>query len=107
MANMGEVNEASTAYFTVSFYDKYGELADPSAISYRIDCLTNGQEVLDDTVVGSPSSTIEITISPTDSAIINPANEVEEREVSIIASGGGIVQVQDKVQFTVRNLRFK
>jgi len=107
MASVGTVNEASTAYLTVSFYDKDGELADPSSISYRIDCLTNGQEVKDDTAVVPAAATVEITISSTDTAIINAANEVEEKEVSIIGSGGGIVQVQEKCQFTVRNLRFK
>ena len=100
------VNEESTAYLTVQFKDKDGNLAAPSSASYRIDCLTNGQEVRGDTAL-TPASSIEITLTDTDYAIIDQTNSVERRLVTIMASYGAGDDINDEYEHDLKNLRKK
>ena len=46
---MERVNEKSTAYLAVTFRDKAGTAQAPVTASYRIDDVTTGQQVRDDT----------------------------------------------------------
>ena len=100
------VNESTTAYLTVKFTDKTGEPAAPSSISYRIDCLTNNEEVRDDTVVTPPAAEIEIKLTPDDNAIINPDNGLERRCVTIKATYGEEGdEINEEYIYNVKNLR--
>jgi len=98
------VNEKSTAYLTVTFKDKDGALEAPSSASYRIDCLTNGQEVRGDTAL-TPGATIEITLSPADNAIIDQDNEVERRLVTVTGTYGASDTIHQEYEYNVKNLR--
>jgi hypothetical protein len=98
------VNEDSTAYLTVTFLDKDGTAAVPSSASYRIDCLTNASEVKDDTVL-TPASSIEITLSAADNAIITQTNAIERRLVTVFATYGASDGVKDEYEYNVQNMR--
>lgn len=100
---MDIVNEGSTAYLTVTFLDKAGAQAAPTSISYRIDCLTNAQEVKDDTAVVAGAS-VEITLTPADNAIIAAANSQERRLVTVTATYGASDAVKADYEYRVRNL---
>lgn len=97
------VNEGSTAYLTVAFTDKNGAAAAPTTVTYRIDCLTNGTEVKDDTSL-SPGTSVEITITATENAIISQSNALEKRVVTVIGSYGTGDAVKNEYQYWVKNL---
>ena len=98
------INEDTTAYLTVSFTDKDGNAAVPSSASYRIDCLTTGQEVKDDTAL-TPASSIEITLSAADNAIITQTNAIERRLVTVWATYAGSEGVKDEYEYNLQNMR--
>ncbi|MCU0918727.1 MAG: hypothetical protein MUF16_00065 [Burkholderiaceae bacterium] len=79
------VNERTTAYLRVAFRDKDGTLAAPSAVVYRVDCLTTGQSIVPLTAV-PPSSEIEVTLTADDNAMRNPSNVAELRRVTVVAT---------------------
>jgi len=100
------VNEESTAYLTVTLLDKDGAEEAPSSATYRIDCLTNGQEIRDDTAL-TPAASIEITLGAADNAIINQENTTERRLVTVTASYGADDELNDEYEYNVKNLRKK
>jgi len=101
---MSEVLEKSTHYLTVDFFDKTGAAATPSAVTYRVDCLTTGQNVLTDTSVSAADS-VEITLSPTVNAMQGANNLREQRRVTVIAQYGGAGdQAVGTFDYSVRNV---
>lgn len=100
------VNEGTTAYLTVAFYDKTDVLAAPTTINYRVDDLASGTNIVASTAVGSPASSVEITLTAAANAILDSLNEYEVRVVTITASYGAGGQVQDQYRYRVRNLGF-
>lgn len=98
------VNEATTAYLTVTFLDKDGAQAAPSSVSYRIDCLTTGAAVRASTPVTPAASQVEITLDATDNAMQSTGNLTERRRVTVTASYGVGDQVQEQYDYLVKNL---
>lgn len=100
------INEKTTAYLPLAFRDKGGKLAAPTAITYRIDCLTTGQAVKAWSAL-SPAAEAEITLSASDNAILG-ANDRERRLVTVIAAYGpsNDDQVTGEFSYDVRNLKF-
>lgn len=100
------VNEDTTSYLTIQFFDKTGAAATPASISYRVDCLTNGREVRAWTSFpGTPASSIELTLTPGDNAILSPQNGSERRVIQIVASYGADDQYHGEFVYDVENLR--
>jgi hypothetical protein len=104
MAN--EVTEGTTAYLTVTFYDKNGVPSSPSSLSYRIDDVTGETPtvVRADTAIGAADS-VEITLTPADNAILAAANAEERRLVTVTATYGADDALQADYEYRVRNLR--
>lgn len=100
------INEKTTAYLPVSFRDKHGQLAAPSSITYRIDCLTSGRQVRAWTAL-SPAAQTEIVLTASDNAIFG-SSERERRLVTVVASYGSGTddQVTGDYTYDVRNLRY-
>lgn len=96
------VNEKSTAYLTVTCKDKAGAQAAPSALSYRIDCLTTGQVLLEDTALAAAAE-VEITLTPAQNAILG-GNQQERRRVTVQATYGAADAVNAEFEYVVRNL---
>ena len=97
------VNEKTTSYITISFRDKNGQLALPAAITYRLDCLSNGTVVLTDTVV-APATIIEVTMTPNQNAIINNTNSKENKRLTVTASYGASDSITSQYDYEVLNL---
>ena len=104
MATDKSVNEESTAFLTVSFYDKNDELTTPTTVSYRVDCLTNNSELRDWTGI-APASQVEITLDSNDNTIIDQWNFEEIRLVTIEAYYGVADKLTTTYKYLVRNLR--
>lgn len=97
------VNELSSSWLSVSFFDRLGAAAAPSSITCRIDCTTTGTAIRASTAV-TPAATVEIAITPTENRIINTANATERRRVTVIAVYGGADQLTEQIDYDVRNL---
>ena len=97
------VNEGSTAYVTATFRDKAGTVALPSAVTYRIDCITNNTQVRD-TTSATPATAVEITLTATDNAIIDPRRNRELRRVTVTGTYGDSDAVREQYDYWVRNL---
>jgi hypothetical protein len=104
MATDKSVNEESSAFLTVRFYDKNDELTTPSSIQYRLDCLTNNEEVRTWTAL-APASVIEIGLDATDNAIVDQWNHTELRIITIEAYYGVSDKLTTTFKYLVKNLR--
>jgi len=103
---VGKINEGSTAFLTISFYNKLGVLAVPTSATYRIDDVATSTAIKATTPLVGGSS-VELTISPTENRILSQANEYETREVTIIADFGAGEQMTSSMRYRVTNLLFK
>ncbi len=101
---MERVNEQSTAYVTAAFRDKTGAAATPTAISYRIDDVATGQEIRDDTAITPAASTVEITLTPADNAIVSATRPIEVHALTVTATYGDADAVRGVYLFEVANL---
>lgn len=101
------VNEGTTAYLAVAFKDKAGAPATPTAVEYRIDCLTSSRSVRSLTTVAAAAS-IEITLEPIDNLIFDASSTIERRRVTVVAryGAGSTDQVTGEHDYDVRNLPF-
>lgn len=97
------INEGSTGYLSVAFYDKANLPALPSSISYTVRCLTTGTVLRAPTSL-TPATSIEILLSPSDNAIQQAGNPYETRLVTVSASYGASDAINDDYTYQVRNL---
>ena len=101
---MEQVNERSTAYLTVTFKDKAGAAQQPTAASYRIDDVATGQEIRDDTAITPAASTVEITLTPADNAMVSATRPIEVHALTVTATYGDADAVRGVYLFEVANL---
>lgn len=97
------VDEGSAAELTVTFKDKDGQPEAPASLTYRVDCLTNNQQVRGDTAL-SPAATVTIQLTPSDNAIIDQNNAKEKRLVTVKANFGADDADNREYTYEVKNL---
>lgn len=76
----------------------------PSAVSYRLDCLTSGIQILDWTTV-TPGETVTVTVTATQNKIQQDYNRTERKQLTIAADYGLSTQFVDSIDWEVTNLR--
>lgn len=101
---MERVNERSTAYLSVTPKDKTGAAQVPTALTWRVDDVFTGAEILADTAVVGPGSTVELTLKPDYNRILSAANAIERRRVTVTAVYGVDDQVCSEYVYEVVNL---
>jgi hypothetical protein len=96
------VNELSTCYANFTFYDQYGNLYTPIAVSYRIDAPGYNVQILDWTVFsGALGTTIAIAVLGSQNAKQVETDPEELRKVTIkITLPGGNTRY-DKAYYTI------
>jgi len=104
------VNEKTTSKITIAFTDPDGAAAVPNSARYRVDCLTNDQEVRDWTDIESPGASATITLNETDNTIINTAQSEtsgyhESRLVTVEATYGTGDLCTSEYEYYVKSLR--
>lgn len=99
------VNERTTAYITVSFSDKAGLPAAPASATCKIHDVATGTEIRASTAL-TPATDIEITITPSENAVINPNLAVEKHVLTVVGTYGVSDQVTGRYYFNVRNLGY-
>jgi hypothetical protein len=97
-------NEGGTGYISADFQDKNETSQAPTSARYRIDCKTNGVQVRDWTAITAPQAVHEIMITSSDNAIIDPAQEVETKEITVEATYGVGDVIPGQVAYGVKNL---
>lgn len=100
-----EVNEQSTAYLTVEFRDKAGDLQAPSSARYRVDCPAPSSELRAWTALGAASS-VEIELNAEDNTMVNGNRPYELRRVTVEATYGADDKLVAEFDYRVRNLEF-
>jgi hypothetical protein len=101
---MARVNEKTTSYLTVKFYDKDKVLAAPSTITYTVYDVDTNTKIIDTTSV-TPGSTVEITLpGGTANVIVTTGKRIEKRRVTIQASYGGSDTLKENYFYEVVNL---
>ena len=82
------MKERTTGFLQVTLKGKSGRADEvPTAVSYRIDCITTGRSVRHATAA-QPLAEQEIMLSANDNTIINQSNETEVRRVTLTAIYG-------------------
>jgi hypothetical protein len=77
------MNERSTWITTVSFFDEDNDPVTPDSASYRIDDVSSGTEVREDTDIETLATTVEIEWEPADTAILDDSRMNEKKRLTI------------------------
>lgn len=103
MTTLPSVNENSTSYIDIEPKDKTGLSVVPKSLSYRIDCVNSGKNILPETSL-VPGIFVTITISPSLNKINNQANISEHQKVTVTGKYGDDDQVIEVFDYDVINL---
>lgn len=97
------VMEGTSAWVTVRFYDKAGNLAAPASATWQAHDLASGTELKAETAL-TPASTIEIAVPASVNEIVNERLAKETRRITIKASYGVDDKANAQFDYEVRNL---
>ena len=97
-----QIKQGSTAYLTYSPRDKNGDPDTPLSLTYRIDDLTSGTEILADTAL-TPGSSVEIVLPPSVNVTVGN-KRVQHRRVTVQATYGPDDGVNDEYEYQLINL---
>jgi len=101
-----DVSEGSTSIVTVAFTDENGSPFVPTEVYAQIDCDTEGSAIRAETIVSSPASSMQITVTPAENDIHDTTNEFEIHEITIRATYGTGQQLTGNAKWKVRNLEY-
>ena len=98
-----QVNEGSAFTTVAKFYDDSTELwtaSTPTSIRYRVDA---GNHVIRDWTTGTPGTSLTISLTSTDNAIVNDCSQVEPRTLTVQCDAGLSSQYSDTYEWSVKN----
>lgn len=99
------VKEGSAFTATAYFRDRATAAADaPTAVKYRVDCLTTGKVLADWTTVSAAAS-VSIPLTATHNAIQSQCNRYEVRQLTVAADPDTAEQARESVTYEVENIR--
>lgn len=98
MIEVAVVN-GSECYLSASFLDVNGNPYTPSSLSYRVDDLTNGVNVVSDTPVTPTGATAMITLSSNVNTMNAASAGTEERQVRLKVGVPGGSFRNDTIQY--------
>ena len=100
---MIQVNEGSDLAVEAIPLDNNGMPFTPTAMRYRIDCLTTGHNVLEYTDIAMPAESNIISVPGLLNAIIFDSNPRERKQMTVETTSGSAVR-NDVVDWEVRNI---
>ncbi len=98
-----EINEQTTLFLTISFFDQDNLPVVPDSATYRIDDVLSGTVILADTAL-TLASVVEVIITQAQNAIIASVNPVETRIVTVEYNYGGSYHGTDEYRYYVKSL---
>lgn len=107
MTILSSINKDSSGYLTINFKDKAGTLEAPTSITYRIDCITNNQEVKANTPITPAASSVELILTKAMNCIINSKNDYELRVVTVTGVYSASDEIVEEYKYNVKNLKQK
>lgn len=93
-----------SGFVAVSYFRNSATGEAPTTARYRIDCLTTGREVLGWTTL-TPATSINISITGTDNAIIDASSITERKQITVEADAGLSTQSRNTAYYEVENIR--
>jgi hypothetical protein len=100
---LDQINEGSTSWLTMSFFDRYGAPKQPTTGTYKIDDLKSSIAIKVPTVFTPGSVTHIVKITPNENRIIS-SKPLEDRMVTVEWSDGTDTRT-DKYRYQVVNLK--
>ena len=100
------INERTTAWLAISFFDELGNAITPSALTYSIHCLTTGNVVLPDTQLSLLASVMSVQLTSSQNSMQNASNLQEFRRLTVAAAYGDGAETTAEYDYVVRNLNF-
>ncbi len=101
---MIEVKEKDSYDIEISFKDSKGIPVTPTSVVYRVDDVSSETKVIEDATIYPSSSTFTITIPSTSNALLDQANDREERVVTISVYYGTISRKNLEHRYVIKNL---
>lgn len=98
------INEQSALFLTFTFTDENGDPIVPSTIEWRLDDITNDTEVVGWTNIGSPATSVNVTISAQNNLISNQDNVYETRRVTVRIDEGQSTEGNQEKEYRIKNL---
>lgn len=99
-----ELSEGDSLPLTLSFADVDWVGGAPTTVSYRLDCATTGRTVTDWTAL-TPGTSVSLTVSATENAILDDGNRRERKVLAIKAIDSSGNQHIETYKYWVRNLQ--
>lgn len=103
---MNTVNEGSTAYLTVAFFDEDGDALAPTSATWQVHDVRSGQVMQAEASIAPISASVTLTVPPAANAIVTAANERETRRVTIKAAYGTGQAINAQYDYEVINLTY-
>ena len=101
---MDTVKEKSTAYVTVSFYDRNAVLADPQSAMYEIHDFESGTELQEETAFDTTDGVGEITLTKIHNTLVDDTKYKESRKLTVHAVYGAADELHDEFVYEVIGL---
>lgn len=98
---MANVNEESTAYLTVKFYDKVNSLAVPASATWEVHDLESGAVLLASTAILPIANTVELTLTPVINTMVDSSHSEETRRVTVKAIFGASDGCNDEYDYNI------
>jgi hypothetical protein len=103
---MDTVNEKTTYIVTIYFWDENGAAVTPGAAWYSLYCETTKTEILTETVIAGLGTSVDITITLSQNAIINTLNDYEQKLLTTrFTYGAPVKQGTGEYRYLVNNLK--
>jgi hypothetical protein len=97
---MSNVNEESTAYLTVRFFNKVNSLDVPATATWEVHDKQSGTVLLAPTSILPIANTVELTLTPAINTLVDSVNNTEEtRVVTVKASFGASDACNDEYSY--------
>lgn len=103
--SLQEVNEQSTCYIDISFFDRNGDPVVPNSAEYWISDKRSSTILKERTAISGLGETVTIEVEPTTNSLLSQNSGTETRVVTVYAllvNGGS---VYSEFQYLVVNLR--
>lgn len=101
---MDTVNENSTAYISVTFYDKDEIAAQPSSATYDLVDENTGDVLRDNVTLSPTGGIVEITLTKADNVIIDATRTFEHRRLTVHGVYGADDEIHSEYVYEVENL---
>lgn len=90
----------------VDLTDADGNPAPPISVTYRIDCLTSGAQILAPVVLSTPGASFDVTVPSALNAIVDQSNPQEYRRMTVEALYANADLLSGQFDWVVNNLSF-